>query len=313
MDTVLPARPPNRHWPELPKPYFLVPTKRMFRWRSALILIGAVLGWASAGAAGPGGFAFAGAAPSLLVRGLDIAADEVTTDSAGRTLQARGHVQVAYGGILAKADQLHWDRPVGSAKLTGHVVVIEPQIRVTGDAVSLEVTGPGYRVVSAVVTGHAAFESPQYALAADEITADRLSGRLAARGHLTLFSAPDVIITGERGIYDQHAQYAVVTGGATAANKDGRLQGEWIELFRASGRAVVHGPVVAELYGATITGDQAAVTFRTSSAVFMGHVVITQRKETVWADRATLSYGDRRIVAEGTTRARLADMDSTTP
>jgi len=285
----------------------------MPRLQPALILIGVVLVRAFAGASGLGSLVVAGAAPRPLVQGLNIAADEVTTDSGGTALQARGHVQVAYGGILAKADQLHWDRPIGSAKLTGHVVVIEPQIRVTGDAVSLEVTGPAYRVASAVVTGHATFESPQYALAADEITADRQSGLLAARGHLTLFSAPDVIITGERGAYDQHAQYAVVTGGAAVANKDGHLKGEWIELFRASGRAVVHGPVNAELYGTTITGDQAAVTFQTLTAVFTGHVIIAQRAGTVWADQATLSYGDRRIVAEGTTRARLADVESGTP
>lgn len=284
----------------------------MPRSRLLLILVGVVLGWACA-APCLGGHSLADAAPRPLVQGLSIAADEVTTVNAGTTLEARGHVQVVYGGILAKSDQLHWDRPVGSAKLTGHVVVTEPHVRVAGDAVSLEVTGPGNWVVSAVITGHAAFESPQYALTADEITADRRSGHLTARGHLTLFSAPDVIITAEQGAYDQHAQYAVVTGGAAVSTKDGRLQGDWIELFRASGRAVVHGPVNAELYGATIAGDQAAVTFRTSTAVFTGHVIITRRQDTVWADRATLSYGDRRIVAEGTTRAQLANLESGTP
>lgn len=285
----------------------------MRRSHPPMLLLGAVLGWAFAGTPGPGGLSPAAAASRSPDKSLNITADEVTTDGTGTTVLARGHVQVTYGGVRAKSDLLRWDRPAGAAKLTGHVVVTEPQGSVTGDAVSLEVMGPDHRVVSAVVTGHAAFESPEYSLMADEITADRRSGRLAAQGHLTMFSAPDVIVTGERGAYDQHAQYAVVSGHAAASSKDGRLRGEWIELFRASGRAVVHGPVGAELYGAVITGDHATVTFRTKTAVFTGRVVVTRRQGTLWADRVTLFYGDGRIVAEGGTRVRFADLEDGTP
>jgi lipopolysaccharide export system protein LptA len=276
-----------------------------------MILASAAVGWAVAGVPGLG-LLPAGAAPRPPAPPLNIAADEITTDRAG-TVRARGHVQVAYGGVRVKSDLLRWDRPVGSAKLTGHVVVTDPQGRATGDAVTLQVTGPDNQVVSTVLTGHAAFESPEYALLADEIAADRRSGRLAARGHVTLFFAPDVIVTGDRGAYDQHAQYAVITGHAAAASKDGRLRGEWIELFRPSGRAVVHGPVDAEYYDTTIAGDEATVTFRASTAVFTGHVVVTRREDTVWADRATFFYGDRRVVAEGETRARFADLTGGTP
>ncbi len=268
-------------------------------------------GWAVAGLPGLGGHS-AGAAPRRPAASLHIAADELTTDSAG-AIRARGHVEVAYGGVRVKSDLLRWDRPVGSAKLTGHVVVTGPQGRVTGDAATLLMTGPDNQVVSAVVTGHAAFETPKYALTADEIAADRRSGRLAAQGHVILFSAPDVVVTGDRGAYDQRTQYAVVTGHATAASKDGRLRGAWIELFQSSGRAVVHGPVDAAFSGMTVAGDEAAVTFGAPAAVFTGHVVVTRPGGTVWADRATVFYRDRRIVAEGETRAQFAGGGGGTP
>ena len=254
----------------------------------------------------------ADAASRLLGNLLNIAADELTTDTAGATVLARGHVQVTYGGAQAKSDVFRLNRPARAAELTGHVVVTNQRGRASGDAATL-LLGPDDQIVSFVVTGHAGFESPKYALIADQITADQRSGRLVAAGHLTAFSAPDLIITGERGAYDQRAQYGVVTGHAAASSKEGRLQGEWIELFRAAGRAVVHGPVEADFYGATVTGDQATIDFRTSAAVFVGRVVVTRRQGTMWADRATVFYGDRRIIAEGATRATLADLGEGAP
>lgn len=275
-------------------------------------LITMALGCALAGALGVAGPSSATAAPPPPGSPLHIAADDVTTEGVG-AVRARGHVQVAYGGVLVKSDVLLWNRSVGAAKLIGHVVVIGPQGRVTGDAATLKVAGPDNQVVAAAVTGHAAFESPEYEVTADELAADRKSGRLSAQGHVTIFSAPDIIVTGERGMYDARAQYAVVSGHASVASKDGRLQGAWIELFRPAGRAEVHGPVVADLSGAEITGDQATVTFQTSIAVFAGHVVIARGQDTVWADRATLFYTDRRLVAEGETHARFAGLDEGTP
>lgn len=270
------------------------------------VIAGAVLGCMTF-AGGPS----ADAAPRLPGHLLNVAADELTTDAAGAVL-ARGHVQVTYAGAQAKSDVFRLNRTARAAELTGHVVVTDQRGRASGDTATLRL-GPDDQIVSFVVTGHAGFESPKYALTADQITADQRSGRLAAEGHLSAFSAPDLIITGDRGAYDQRAQYGVVTGHAAASSKEGRLQGEWIELFRAAGRAVVHGPVKANLSGATIAGDQATLDFRASAAVFTGRVVVTRRQGTVWADRATVFYGDRRIIAEGAARATLADLGEGAP
>lgn len=287
--------------------------RKIRRSRVLLAFAGVALGCALAGVDGFGGASLAAAAPRLFARPLDISADDVTTDREG-AVRARGHVQVVYGAVRVKTDLLVWDRPVGAAKLTGHVVVTGPQGRVTGDAAALQMAGPdNNQVVSAAVSGHAAFESPEYALTADELAADRRTGRLAARGHVTMTSAPDVVVAGERGVYDERAQYAIVSGHATASSRAGRVQGDWIELFRADGRAVVHGPMKADFDGAVITGDLATVTFRTQTAVFTGHVVVARGQDTVWADRATVFYDDRRIVAEGETRARFGGMDEGTP
>ncbi len=248
------------------------------------------------------------AGPLTLDKPVNLVADEITVDHTGAGLIARGHVQVTYGVARAAADLLRLNRPARTAELRGHVKVTDPQGRASGDTVVLYLT-PAEQVTRAVITGNAAIDGREYALSADQIVADRGSGRLGAQGHVNAFSAPDLIVTGERASYDQHTQYMVVTGHPVASNKAGRLRGDWFELFRAANRAVVHGPVEAEVYGATIAGSGATVDLKRSTAVFTGHVQVTRRQGTIWADRVTIYYETRRIVAEGATRARFNDLE----
>jgi lipopolysaccharide export system protein LptA len=238
---------------------------------------------------------------------LNIAADEVVVDNAGGGLTARGHVRLTYGAQVATADLLRLNRAARTAELSGHAVVTDPGGRVSGDAVTLYLT-PANQVGRIVVTGHAAAETRDYALSADRIVADRRAGRLLAEGHVNAFAAPDLLVTGDRAMYDPARQYAVLSGHPVAENKAGRVQGDRIEMFRAQHRAVVHGPVEAEVYGATITADQATVDFTASTAAFAGHVTMARRQGTLWADLVTIFYDARRLVAQGATRVHLNDL-----
>lgn len=249
--------------------------------------------------------------PLNLEKPLNLTADEVTVDNTGTGLVARGHVVVTYGVDRATADLLRLNRSARTAELTGHAQVTNPQGRASGDRVLLYLT-PDDQVSRVVLTGNAGLESREYAFSADQINADRGSGHVLAQGHVNAFSAPDLIVTGERATYDQRTQYTMVTGHPVASNKAGRLRGDWFELFRASSRAVVHGPVEAEVYGATITGSGATIDFKRSTAVFTGSVVVTRRQGTLWADRVTIYYEVRRITAEGTTHARFNDLGEDT-
>jgi lipopolysaccharide assembly outer membrane protein LptD (OstA) len=262
--------------------------------------------------AGPSGIpASAATAPSsglpVLEKPLNIVADEITVDSVGAGLVARGHVQLASGGQRVTADLMRLNRAARTAELSGHVTVTDPRGRASGDALTLYMT-PDNQVAKVVLTGGAAAESREYSLSADRIVADRVAGSLLAQGHVNAFSAPDLIITGERATYDQHAQYGVISGHPAVSNKAGRLRGDRIELFRAGKRAVVHGPVETEVYGATITGANAVMDFAKSSGVFSGDVVVARRQGTLWADRVTVYYQTRRILAEGKTRAMFTDV-----
>ncbi len=239
---------------------------------------------------------------------LTVVADEVTVDNPGRRLVARGHVVLTYGVDRATADLLRFDRAARTAELSGHVRVADPDGRASGGTVLLFLTEDLGEITRTVMTGGAVLEGKEYSLSADRIDADRASGGLVAEGHVNAFSAPDLIITGARATYDHRRQYGVVTGGAVVSNRAGRLLGNWLEVFRAEHRAVVHGPAQAEVYGATITGAGATVDFRRSTAVFTGHAVVTRRQGTLWADRVTVYYEARRISAEGTTRARFTDL-----
>ncbi len=259
------------------------------------------------GTGGPSGGA-AQAAPNLLGfdQPLNLIADEITVDNQGTGLVARGHVRVTYGADRATADLLHLIREPRTAVMTGHVQVLDPQGRASGDTVTLYLT-PDNQIGRAVLNGTAVIEGKEYSLTADLIDADRAAGRMVAQGHVNGFGAPDLLITGDRITYDQRAQHAVVTGHPVVSNKAGRLTGDWLEMFQAEHRAVVHGPVQAEVYGATLTGAGATVDFRRSVAVFSGHVIVIRRQGTVWADRVVVFYEAKRIRAEGETHAVFRD------
>ncbi len=257
--------------------------------------------------------AASGSAPLSLASPLQLTADQVTVDNTGATLTAAGHVRIDYGADRATADLLRLNRAARTAVLSGHVTATGPQGQATADAITL-VLSQANEITRAVMSGNASVETTQYALSADSIDADRSGEHLVAAGHVTMFDAPDLVVTGDRLVYDGRSQHGLVTGHPTVANKAGRLQGSAIELFRAEDRAVIHGPVQADVYGAVATSEDAAVNFKTSVATLTGKVVIVRRQGTLWADRVTIDYKTRRLVAEGTTRAHFTDLgDAGTP
>ncbi len=244
---------------------------------------------------------------------LQLTADHVTVDNTGATLVAAGHVRIDYGADRATADLLRLNRAARTALLSGHVTATGPQGQASADAITL-VLNQVNEITRAVMNGNASVQTPQYALSADSIDADRSAEHLVAAGHVTVFDAPDLVVTGDRVVYDGRSQHGLVTGHPTVANKAGRLQGSAIELFRAENRAVIHGPVQADVYGAVATSEAAAVNFKTSVATLTGKVVIVRRQGTLWADRVTIDYKTRRMVAQGTTRAHFTDLsDAGTP
>jgi lipopolysaccharide assembly outer membrane protein LptD (OstA) len=270
---------------------------------AALLAFGLVLG-----AAVPSGVAAAaGGAPAPLSYPLHLTADEVTVDNTGSALVATGHVRVTYGADVATADSLRLTREAHTAALSGHVTVVGPEGQATADHVTLDLSADN-QVTQVTLAGAAGVQTPQYALSADSIVADRPAGRLIADGHVTAFSAPDLIINGGRLVYNQHEEYGVITGQPVIANKAGRMQGDWIELFRKDNRAIVHGPVRADVYGATVTSDNANVNFGTSVAVLTGRVVMVRTQGTLWADQVTIFYETRQMIAVGTTRVHFNNL-----
>jgi len=278
----------------------------MLSRRSAAAILTAALATGSLLSA-PGTATPAGAGTGLIATPGSLAADDVTVDNTGVILVARGHVGLTYGAVRATADLLRLNRPARVAALSGHVKVTDPQGTVSAEMVTLWLTSDE-QVSRVVAAGHAGVETSEYALSADQIVADRRSDRVEAQGHVSMFSAPDLIVAGGRASYDRRTQHAVVSGHAVVENKAGRVTGDWMELFRAQNRAIVHGPVGAEVYGATITAADATVDLRQATAVFTGHVVITRRQGTLQADRVTVLYETQRIIAVGATHATFTEL-----
>ena len=243
---------------------------------------------------------------------LNVTADEVIVDNSGAGLTARGHVRLTYAAGVATANVMHLRRAERTAELTGNVTMTDPQGKATGDDITVTFTA-GNQVSKITMAGNASAETKEYALQADHIAADRAVGRLVANGHVTMFTAPDLIVNGDRAVYNQGAHYGVVSGHVVASNRAGRILGQWVEFFQQKQQATVHGPVTAEVYGATITGSVAHIDFVKSSAIFTGHVLVTRRQGTLNADRVTIFYNTRRLIAEGATHAHFTDLESDNP
>jgi lipopolysaccharide assembly outer membrane protein LptD (OstA) len=242
---------------------------------------------------------------------LNVTADEMIVDNTGAGLTARGHVRLTYAAGVATANVLRLRRAERTAQLIGNAVLTDPQGKATGDDITVAFT-TGNQIRRITMAGNASAETKDYALQADHITADRAAGRLAADGHVTLFTAPDLIVNGDRAVYTQSDHYGVVSGHVVASNRAGRILGEWVEFFQQKEQAIVHGPVQADVYGATITGKIARIDFAKSSAVFTGNVLVARRQGTLNADRVTILYNARRLIAEGGTRAHFTDLESDT-
>jgi lipopolysaccharide export system protein LptA len=254
--------------------------------------------------------ASAAAPPGTLSTPVSLAADDVSVTSDGTTLVAKGHVAVAYGSLRATSDALRIHRPTGTATFTGHVSVTDERGRASAQAATLVVANET-RVVRATLTGHASLETRSYAVLADRIVTDRERSRLTATGGVTVFSQPDLIVTGAVVTYDEGPQRAVVRGEgrvrATIQNRDGRIRGAWIEVSRATGTARVHGPVDAQIYDATLTGADATIDLDRGTAVITGDVTVSRRSGTLRADRLTVYYRAKRLIAEGRTHMALSE------
>lgn len=274
----------------------------------AAVLLG-VPGWAVLPPGAPAARPAEAAAVFPALQGpLNVSADEVAVDNAGTALTARGHVRLTYAAGVATANFLRLRRADRTAELTGNVTITDPKGRATGDDITVVFTA-GNQISRIAMDGGAGAETQDYALQADHILADRAVGRLTANGHVTLFTAPDLIVNGDKAVYNQGAHYGIVSGHVSASNRAGRMLGQWVEFFQRKQQAVVHGPVTAEVYGATITGAVAHLDFVKSSAVFTGHVLVTRRQGTLTADRVTILYAVRRLIAEGTTHAHFTDLE----
>lgn len=278
----------------------------------SVALAAGLAGAAVLGASRPGGrLASAAAKPFAFT------ADQISVDNRGTALVATGHVVVTFGTLRATSDGLRLNRAAGTAVFTGHVAVTDPTSHATGDTVTLFVAGER-RVTRMVLAGHGSVESPSYALLADRIVADRDTDVVTADGHLTLYSEPDVIVTGAHATYDRRAEHAVILGDdatrATVQNRDGRILGSRLDLFRRADRLVVRGHIDADIYDAKLAGDDATVDLKQAVAVITGHVRVTRRQGTLEADRVTVFYRARRFIAEGTTHVIYRDSgDSTAP
>jgi lipopolysaccharide assembly outer membrane protein LptD (OstA) len=269
-------------------------------------------GAAPAQAAAPGrGAAATLPAVPVLQGPLNVTADELVADDNGVQLIARGHVRLTYAAGIATANMLRLRQADRIAEFSGNVILTDPRGKAAADDITVLFTAAN-QIGRITMSGAASTETKDYSLQGDHIVADRAAGRLAADGHITMFTAPDLIVNGDHATYEQAAHYGRVSGHVVASNRLGRILGDWIEFFQQKQQAAVHGAVTAEVYGATITGGLAQIDFPKSTAVFTDHVTVTRRQGTLNADRVTILYKTRRLIAQGATHVHFTELEDDT-
>lgn len=247
------------------------------------------------------GVGLASAAPTTL----EITADVLTADTARQIVEARGRVRISDGRAVIRADVAIYRVRERQISLRGGVQFVTPEGDLTARQAVAYVTR-SRSLESVEASGNVEVESQRRVLSADFVAYMPATRSLSARGNVRLFAPPDLIATG-RELFVRQGSVAVMTGRPRLQNRDGYLQGERLEVDEKTETAYLRTNVLGEFRDIRITSDAATLFSREKKVVFRDRVKITQPARIMMADRVTLFYESRRMIAEGATTIRIED------
>lgn len=242
---------------------------------------------------------------------LEIKADVLKADTVRRIVEARGHVRISDGRSVVRADVAVYSVKERKISLRGRVTMVTPE----GDLSAMEAVAyvsRGRTLETIEASGKVEVESQRRVLSADAVTYTPGGQALTARGNVRIFVPPDLIATGQQ-LVARRGAVAVMTGRPRVQNRDGYVQGDRLEVDEKTETAFVRGNVVGAFQEVRITAETATLFAREKKVVFREHVKIIQPGRVMTADRVTIFYESRRMIAEGATTIHIEDEGTSNP
>lgn len=244
----------------------------------------------------------ASAAPPTI---LEITADLLTADTVKQIVEARGRVRISDGRAVVRANAAVYRVKERRISLSGDIQFVTSEGDLTAQQAVAYVTR-NRTLESVEASGNVEVESERRVLNADHVVYTPASRSLSARGNVRVFAPPDMIATG-RELFAKQGAVIVLTGRARLQNRDGYLQGDRLEVDEKAETAYLRDNVLGEFRDIRITSDAATLFAKEKKVVFRDRVRIIQPGRTMTADRVTIFYESRRMIAEGATTIRIED------
>ncbi len=232
-----------------------------------------------------------------------INAARVKADTREGTVVAEGNVQGSDGSTVLSGARLIVDTRRGRG------ILVRGRVRSQGmavDAARIELSLTGWRVRRLTARGEASFETLHGVVFAQTMEVDLQAGRLTAGGEVRVFVPPDLVAFGPRLFYDRASGRMRLSGPVRVQSAQGRVVGRSLE---ASQEGWVRAEGEVSLDYADGSGRAHAVMWVTSErkVVLEGEVFLQRGRQALWADRVTIFYEARRVVAEGLRRLVLEE------
>jgi len=231
--------------------------------------------------------------------GLEISATRVEGDGNTGVLLARGNVRISDGLTVLVGAQLVADLRARRAVLTGGRVRSRDGLL---EASRIELTFTAFRITRILARQNASIQMRAGVLFAQTVEVRPQEGRLEAFGNVRVFTPPDVVAFGSRLTYDRATGRLLLEGPVRVQTGQGAVQGGLLEAVEGNQEITVRGGVRIDYLDLRGRANTAQVFARAQKAILVGGVFVQRGREALWADRVTIFYSTRRVVAEGVRR-----------
>lgn len=237
-------------------------------------------------------------APALGAR-VEISANRVEGDGSTGLLVAQENVQISDGLTVLTGARLVADLRTRRAVLTDGRVRSRDWLL---EASRIDIAFTPSRIARILARGNASLQMQSGVLFARTVEVRPQTGHLTASGEVRVFTPPDVVAFGSRLTYDRATGRLVLEGPVRLQTGQGAVRGAFLEALEGSQEITVRGGVRVDYLDVTGRAGIARVFGREQKAVLEGDVVVRRGREVLWADRVTIFYVARRVVAEGVRR-----------
>ncbi len=229
-------------------------------------------------------------------RAVQITAARLEADEDTGVVVARGPARISDGSTVLTGQRLVVDLGKRRAVVTEGQAHTREEVL---EAARFEVRFSGSRITGIRAHGDASLQRGRSVVLAQLMEFRFTEGRLVASGEVRVFTPPDVVAFGSKLTYDRPTGRVALTGPVRVQTGQGAVYGAALEGSLPLEEATVYGDVQIEYVDLTGRAETARVLGREQKAVLLGGVFIQRGRQTLWADRVTVFYASRRIVAEG--------------